>query len=296
MAGLQDQLNDTHRIEREFGSVRAERDDLRKSTMAAQINVAKLKAQVNDLTRDPQQLEHKLAIVTRERDSFQTQVTSLRSQLDDTKHQVDIQANRLRTLERNLQDAREYLEREQQKYVARSPHGNSEVRKLEDLLQQSRLRQAELGKINATHLDEINTLNRRVKRLEGELEAIQSHASAISGGDRTLHSQLTLAKGQLADARAQLAQQEREFKQRLEELKDLPVVQEVRGEGLMLAVELKIPGKDIVRQLLEQGFILNCTHETVLRMLPPFIITEKQIDKFIRALRPVLEAQKLPQA
>ena len=58
----------------------------------------------------------------------------------------------------------------------------------------------------------------------------------------------------------------------------------------MLAVELTIPGKEIVKQLLHDGFILNCTHETVLRMLPPFIITEKQIDKFIRALRPVLEA------
>ena len=81
------------------------------------------------------------------------------------------------------------------------------------------------------------------------------------------------------------------FKQRLEEMKDLPVVKEVRGEGLMLALDLKIPGKDIVKQLLQQGFILNCTHETVLRMLPPFIITEKQIDKFVRALRPVLEAQ-----
>jgi acetylornithine/N-succinyldiaminopimelate aminotransferase len=86
------------------------------------------------------------------------------------------------------------------------------------------------------------------------------------------------------------------FKKQLEELKDIPVVREVRGEGLMLALDLKIPGKDIVKQLLEQGFILNCTHETVLRMLPPFIITEKQIDKFIRTLRPVLEAQKLPQA
>jgi acetylornithine/N-succinyldiaminopimelate aminotransferase len=58
----------------------------------------------------------------------------------------------------------------------------------------------------------------------------------------------------------------------------------------MLAVELTVPGKEIVKQLLRDGFILNCTHETVLRMLPPFIITEKQIDKFIRALRPVLEA------
>src|SRR6266481_2226949 len=82
------------------------------------------------------------------------------------------------------------------------------------------------------------------------------------------------------------------FKQRLEEMKDLPVVKEVRGEGLMLALDLKIPGKEIVKQLLQQGFILNCTHETVLRMLPPFIITEKQIDKFVRALRPVLEAQR----
>jgi acetylornithine/N-succinyldiaminopimelate aminotransferase len=81
------------------------------------------------------------------------------------------------------------------------------------------------------------------------------------------------------------------FKQRLEELKDIPIVKEVRGEGLMLALELTIAGKEIVKELLQQGFILNCTHETVLRMLPPFIITEKQIDKFMRALRPVLEAQ-----
>ena len=82
------------------------------------------------------------------------------------------------------------------------------------------------------------------------------------------------------------------FKQRLEELTDLPVVKEVRGEGLMLAVDLNISGKEIVQKLTEQGFIINCTHETVLRMLPPFIITEKQIDKFIRALRPLLEAQR----
>jgi acetylornithine/N-succinyldiaminopimelate aminotransferase len=80
------------------------------------------------------------------------------------------------------------------------------------------------------------------------------------------------------------------FKSRLEELKDLPIVKEVRGLGLMLAVELTVPGKDYVKQLLERGFIINCTHETVLRFLPPFIITSKQIDKFMRALRAVLTA------
>jgi acetylornithine/succinyldiaminopimelate/putrescine aminotransferase len=78
------------------------------------------------------------------------------------------------------------------------------------------------------------------------------------------------------------------FKSRLEELKDLPLVKEVRGVGLMLAIELTVPGKDYVRKMMERGFIINCTHETVLRFLPPFIITEKQIDKSIRALREVL--------
>jgi acetylornithine/N-succinyldiaminopimelate aminotransferase len=78
------------------------------------------------------------------------------------------------------------------------------------------------------------------------------------------------------------------LKGKLEELKDLPVVKEVRGEGLMLAVDLNVSGKELVKKLTEQGFIINCTHETVLRLLPPFIITEKQIDKFVRALRPLL--------
>lgn len=78
------------------------------------------------------------------------------------------------------------------------------------------------------------------------------------------------------------------FKSRLESLKDLPVVKEVRGVGLMLAVELNVPGKDYVRKMLERGFIINCTHDTTLRFLPPFIITPKQIDKTVRNLREVL--------
>lgn len=85
------------------------------------------------------------------------------------------------------------------------------------------------------------------------------------------------------------------FKQRLEDLRDLPVVKEVRGVGLMLAVELHIPGKDIVKELLDAGFIINCTHETVLRFLPPFVIKEKQIDKLMKALRQSLERRRYPE-
>jgi len=79
------------------------------------------------------------------------------------------------------------------------------------------------------------------------------------------------------------------FKSRLDELQHLNVVKEVRGRGLMLAVDLKVPGKDIVKLLLEKGFIINCTHDTVLRFLPPFVITTKQIDKFMKALKAILE-------
>ena len=80
------------------------------------------------------------------------------------------------------------------------------------------------------------------------------------------------------------------FRQRLEALQqDLPVIREVRGEGLMVAAELKVPGKDVVRQMLDRGFLLNCTQTTVLRFLPPLIIERHQVDQLIAALRPILK-------
>ena len=120
-----------------------------------------------------------------------------------------------------------------------------------------------------------------------------SHGTTFGGGPLACRASLEYFK--ILEDEKMLARVKKVgayFKSRLEELKDLPVVKDVRGEGLMLAVELTVSGKEAVKELLKQGFILNCTHETVLRMLPPFIITEKQIDKFVKALRPVLEAQK----
>ena len=228
MATLQAQLNITLAETENFGAIRSERDDLRKSTMAAQINVAKLKAQVNDLTS--RGADHRLVIVTQERDTLQAQVTTLRTQLDDAKRQADLQLSRLRTVERNLEDAKEDLERERAhaknllNLQTSSPNSdrtrrlNAEVRKLEDLLQQSRLRQAELSKINATKVDEIEILNRRIERLEGELVSAQSTNLAAGPRDVSeLHKQLTLAKGQLADVRAQLAGKNRELERRAED-------------------------------------------------------------------------------
>ena len=77
------------------------------------------------------------------------------------------------------------------------------------------------------------------------------------------------------------------FRQQLLQLKAKHAcVKEVRGLGLMVACELNSAevAKKIVKQMLERGFIINRTHETVLRFLPPYIITQSQIDDAIAAL------------
>jgi acetylornithine aminotransferase/acetylornithine/N-succinyldiaminopimelate aminotransferase len=63
-------------------------------------------------------------------------------------------------------------------------------------------------------------------------------------------------------------------------------IQDVRGAGLMRAVELDSPqlAKAVAKQLLQEGIIINRTHETVLRFLPPYIIQKKHIDQLIKAL------------
>jgi acetylornithine aminotransferase/acetylornithine/N-succinyldiaminopimelate aminotransferase len=63
-------------------------------------------------------------------------------------------------------------------------------------------------------------------------------------------------------------------------------IQDVRGAGLMQAVELDLPelAKAVARQLLQEGIIINRTHETVLRFLPPYVIQKKHVDQVVKAL------------
>lgn len=75
------------------------------------------------------------------------------------------------------------------------------------------------------------------------------------------------------------------FRDKLDALKPKhPSMVEARGIGLMLAVQLNAPGKDVVDASLARGLIINCTHDTVLRFLPPFIITEEQVDAGVKLL------------
>jgi len=75
------------------------------------------------------------------------------------------------------------------------------------------------------------------------------------------------------------------FKDSLETLaRKHSFVTEVRGCGLMLGVDLAIPGKQLVLDAMAEGMLINCTHDTVLRFLPPYIITEKEVDRAVRIL------------
>jgi acetylornithine/N-succinyldiaminopimelate aminotransferase len=85
------------------------------------------------------------------------------------------------------------------------------------------------------------------------------------------------------------------FLGKLEELKSRrPQVQAVRGIGLMLAIELDSTetARAVVRRLLDGGILINRTHDTVLRFLPPYIIEQKHIDEVTAALDRALVFRK----
>ncbi|MBP1625184.1 MAG: aspartate aminotransferase family protein, partial [Acidobacteria bacterium] len=66
------------------------------------------------------------------------------------------------------------------------------------------------------------------------------------------------------------------------------LIGEIRGMGLMIGIQIGSQAKDVVNRLLEKGIIANAAHETVLRLLPPFIISRGNIDEFLNTLDIVL--------
>jgi predicted acetylornithine/succinylornithine family transaminase len=69
-------------------------------------------------------------------------------------------------------------------------------------------------------------------------------------------------------------------------------IREVRGVGLMLGVELEFSAKQIVLDAMAEGLLINATHDTVLRFLPPYIITEELVDRSVATLSKVLRNAK----
>jgi len=88
------------------------------------------------------------------------------------------------------------------------------------------------------------------------------------------------------------------FRMRLDELaRRHHIVREVRGQGLMIGMELDQPCKQIVADAMGEGLLINVTHDRVIRLLPPYIITEQLVDracttmgKLLKNFKPVAAA------
>ncbi len=74
------------------------------------------------------------------------------------------------------------------------------------------------------------------------------------------------------------------------ELGSLPGVNEVRGQGLMLGIELARPCGVLVQRAAEAGLLLSVTADSVVRLVPALIITEAEADEIVARLVPLVKA------
>jgi len=113
------------------------------------------------------------------------------------------------------------------------------------------------------------------------------HGSTFGGGPVVCAAALatldTIEKEMLVD---QAATTGAYFRAKLEELAESKEdIIEVRGRGLMLALQLKSESaKEIMNRALAEGFVINAIGTSILRFLPPLVIEEKQIDALVEFL------------
>ncbi len=70
---------------------------------------------------------------------------------------------------------------------------------------------------------------------------------------------------------------------------DPSVVKEIRGKGLMIGIELTKRCGEIVEKALERNILINCTSESVIRLVPPLVISKEEIDRVVSVLREIVK-------
>jgi len=116
-----------------------------------------------------------------------------------------------------------------------------------------------------------------------------SHASTFGGNPIATRVGCTVIDTLLEDGLLDNCQEMGDyFLKALFDLKDrYDFIKDIRGKGLIIGIELDFDGKEIVERCMEKGFLINCTMGNVLRLVPPLIISHKEIDLFLTVLEEV---------
>lgn len=127
----------------------------------------------------------------------------------------------------------------------------------------------------------------------GTLFTAGSHGTTFGGGPLACATALTFLETLEKEKLLQnVRERGRQLLTGLNELrKKFSWIREARGEGLMLALELDVEGAPIVTAALRRGLIINCTHDRVLRFLPPFIVGPIEVALFLERLEQTLKSQ-----
>ncbi len=119
-----------------------------------------------------------------------------------------------------------------------------------------------------------------------------NHGTTFGGNPLAMRAGLTTLavmqeEGLLANAQAQ---GERIIAGLRSELAGVPGVVEVRGQGLMIGIELDRPCAAIIRKGLEAGLVFNVTAERVIRLLPPLVFRAEHAERLVETLVPTIRA------
>ncbi len=121
-----------------------------------------------------------------------------------------------------------------------------------------------------------------------DVMAVGDHASTFAGGPFVATVAEAVVRRISAPAfLVDVATKGTYFKERLQEINS-PHIQEVRGQGLLLGVQLDIAANDVVKAGLDQGLILVNAGPDVLRLVPPLVITRDEIDTVVDRLETIM--------
>jgi acetylornithine aminotransferase/acetylornithine/N-succinyldiaminopimelate aminotransferase len=121
-----------------------------------------------------------------------------------------------------------------------------------------------------------------------------THASTFGGTPFVSAVALAVLTTMLADdLPGNAARVGKYFLDRLDGLKAAyPVVKAVRGKGLILGIEVAVPARGIVAACMERGLLVLTAGDNVVRLVPPLILTEADVDQAVSILEAALKAAK----